>query len=204
MVQVLGGPLPRGTWLSRRWALKVPMWIRAALAPDRRDRAVQPDLRDKRPNRALAKRTGHGDAVVPVEHVVAAAALVELDRVHPTAGSDLGGDSLKPRPHMILSRPEPAIKTLRRLHRADNLTDRHHRLTSLSEAADPFVLQPPSGWPVRARGARHLTQHCQAVAAGWTAEQPTGHLAPVRPPPSAIKIIAGVLLNQSGTHAPDL
>jgi hypothetical protein len=152
----------------------------------------------------VAQRTGHGDAVVPVEHVVGAAALVQLDRVHPAAGSDLGGDSLKPRPHMIRSRPEPAVKTLRRLHRADNLTDRHHRLTSSSEAADRFILQPPPAWPARAADARHLTQHCQAAAAGWTAEQPTGHLGPVRPPPSAVKIIAGVLLNPSGAHTPDL
>ena len=187
-----------------RWAWKMPMWIGAALVPDRQGRAVQPNLRDKRPNRALAKRTSHGDAVVPVQHVVGATALVELDGVHPAPGSDLDGDSLKPRPHMIRSRPEPAVKTPRRLHRADNLADRHHRLTSSSEAADPFILQPPPACPTRTRRARHLTQHCQAVAAGWTAEQPAGHLGAVRPPPSAIKIIAGVLLNPSGTHTPDL
>ena len=179
------------------------MWIRAVLVPDRRGRAVQPNLGDKRPDRALAKRTGHGDAVVPVEHVVGAAASVELDGVHPAAGSDLGCDSLKPRPHVLGSRPEPAVKAPRRVHRADNLADRHHRLTSWSEAADPFILQPPPAWPARAGGARYLAQHCQAVAAGWTAEQPAGYLGPVRPPPSAVKIIAGVLLNQSGTHAPD-
>jgi len=152
----------------------------------------------------LAKRTGHGDAVVPVEYVIGAAALVELDGVHPVARSDLGGDSLKPRPHVIGSRPESSVKTLRRLHRADDLVYRHHRFTSWSEAADPWILQPPPAWPARAEGARHLTQHCQAVAAGWTAKQPTGHLGPVRPPPGAVKIIAGVLLNQSGAHVPDL
>jgi hypothetical protein len=41
------------------------------------------NLGDKRPNRALAKRTSHGDAVAPVEHVAGAAAPVELDGVHP-------------------------------------------------------------------------------------------------------------------------
>src|SRR5215469_9280604 len=76
-------------------------------------------------------------------------------------------------------------------------------LTSWSEAADPFVLQLP-GWSAHAGGARHLAQHCQAVAAGWMAEQPAGHLGPGRPPPSAVKIIADVLLDQSGAHAPDL
>src|SRR5262249_10329991 len=55
----------------------------------------------------------------------------------------------------------------------------------------------------RAGGACYLAQHCQAVAAGWAAKQPTGHLGPVRPLPSAVEIIAGVLLDQSGTHAPD-
>ena len=188
--------------LSRQGVKKVLMWIRAVLVPDRRGRAVQPNLGDKRPDRALAKRTGHGDAVVPVEHVVGAAASVELDGVHPAAGSDLGCDSLKPRPRVIGSRPEPAVKAPRRVHRADNLADRHHRLTSWSEAADPFILQPPA-WSARAGGARYLAQHCQAVAAGWTAEQPAGHLGPVRPPPGTVKIIAGVLLDQSGTHAPE-
>ena len=106
----------------------MPMWIRAVLMPDRRGRVVQPNFGDKRPNRALAKRTSHGDAVVPVEHVVGAAASVELDGVHPAAGSDLDGDSLKPRPHVIGSRPELAVKVPRRLHRADNLADGHHRL----------------------------------------------------------------------------
>src|SRR5262245_47891866 len=96
-------PIATGRPLSRRWVRKVPTWIRVALVPDRRGRAVQPNLGDKRPNRALAKRAGHGDAVVPVEHVVGVAASVELDGVHPAAGSDLGGDSLKPRPHMIRS-----------------------------------------------------------------------------------------------------
>ena len=71
------------------------------MLPDRRGWAVQPDLGDQCPDRALAEGTGHGDAVVPVEHVVSAAALVQLNRVHPAAGSDLGGHSLKPRPHVI-------------------------------------------------------------------------------------------------------
>jgi len=179
------------------------MWVRAVLVPGRRGRAVQPNLGDKRANRALTKRTSHSDAVVPVEHVVGAAASVELDGVHPAAGSDPDSDSLKPRPHVIGSRPELAVKVPRRLHRADNLADGHHRLTSWSEAADPFILQP-SVWAARAGGARYLAQHRQAVAAGWTAEQPTGHLGPGRPPPSAVKIIADVLLDQSGTHDPDL
>ena len=104
------------------------MWIRVVLAPDRQGRGVQPDLGDKRAHRALAKRTSHGDAVVPVEHIVGAAASVELDGVHPAAGSDLGGDSLKPLPHLIGSRPELVVKGPRRLHRADNLADGHHRL----------------------------------------------------------------------------
>ena len=168
----------------------------------RRGRVVQPNLGDKRPNRALAKRTSHGDAVAPVEHVVGAAASVELDGVHPAAGSDLGRDSLKPRPHGIGSRPELAVKAPRRFQRADNLADGHHRLTGWSKAADPFILQPPA-WAARAGGARYLAEHCQAVAAGWTAEHPAGHLGPARPPPGAVKIIADVLLDQSGTHAPD-
>jgi len=179
------------------------MWIRAVLVPDRRRRVVQPNLGDKRANRALTKRTSHGDAVVPVEHVVGAAASVELDGVHPAAGSDLDGDSLKPGPDVIGSRPELAVKVPRRFNRADNLADGHHRLSSWSEAADPFILQP-SVWAARAGGARYLAQHCQAVEAGWTAEQPTGHLGPGRPPPGAVKIIADVLLDQSGTHDPDL
>jgi hypothetical protein len=173
------------------------MWIPAVLVPDRQGRGVQPNLGDKRANRALAKRTSHGDAVAPVEHVVGAVASVELDGVHPAAGSDLDGDSLKPRPHVIGSRPELAVKVPRRLHRADNLADGHHRLTIWSEAADPFILQPPAR-AARAGGARYLAQHRQAVAAGWTAEQPTGHLGPGRPPPGAVKIVAGILLNQSG------
>jgi hypothetical protein len=148
-----------------------------------------------RPDRALAKGTGHGDSVVPVEHVVGAAASVELDGVHPAAGPDLGGDSLKPPSHVIRSRPEPAVKGLYRLYRADDLADRHHRLASWDEAADSFVFQPPLAWPARAGDARRLTQHCQAVAAGWTAEQPASELGPGRPPPSAVKIVAGVLLN---------
>ena len=72
-----------------------------------RGRIVQPNLGDKRRNRALAKRTSHGDAVAPVEYVVGAAAPVELDGVHPATGSYLDGDSLEPRPHVIGSRPEP-------------------------------------------------------------------------------------------------
>jgi hypothetical protein len=179
------------------------MWNRAVLVPDRRGRVVQPNLGDQCANRALAKRTSHGYAVVPVEHVVGAAASVELDGVHPAAGLDLDGDSLKPRPHVIRSRPELAVKIRRRLHRAGNLADGHHHLTSWSQAADPFILQPPA-WAARAGGARYLAQHCQAVAAGRTAEQPTGHLGPGRPPPSAVKIIADVLLDQSGAHDPDL
>ena len=71
-----GWHIARGTPLSGRGVRKVPVWIRAVLVPDRRGWVVQPDLGDKRANRALAKRTGHGDAVVPVEHVVGAAASV--------------------------------------------------------------------------------------------------------------------------------
>ena len=108
----------------------MPVWIRAVLVPGRRGRVVQPNLGDKRPNRALAKRTSHGDAVVPVKHVVGTAASVELDGVHPAAGSDLGGDSLKPRPHVIGSRPELAVKELGRFQRADDRADGHHRLTA--------------------------------------------------------------------------
>ena len=52
------------------------MWIRAVLVPERPGRVVQPNLGDKRRNRALAKRTSHGDAVAPVEYVVGAAAPV--------------------------------------------------------------------------------------------------------------------------------
>ena len=55
-----------------------------------------------------------------------------------------------------------------------------------------------------AGGARYLAQHRQPVATGWTAKQPTGNLGQVRPPPSAVKIIADILLDQSGTHDPDL
>src|SRR6266851_1521966 len=44
---------------------------------------VQTDLGNVRPDRALAERTGYGDAVLPVEHVITATALVELDRLHP-------------------------------------------------------------------------------------------------------------------------
>ena len=49
-------------------------WMRAVLVPDGRGRVVQPNLGDKRADRALTKRTSHGDAVMPVEHVVGAAA----------------------------------------------------------------------------------------------------------------------------------
>ena len=47
----------------------MPVWIRAVLVPDRRGWVVQPDLGDKRANRALAKRTGHGDAAVSYTHL---------------------------------------------------------------------------------------------------------------------------------------
>src|SRR5215469_8778220 len=109
-----------------------------------RGQVVQPNLGDKRRNRALAKRTSHGDAVAPVEHVIGTAASVELDGVHPAAGSDLRGDSLKPRPHAFGSRPELAVKALGRFQRADDLADGHHRLTGWSKSADPFILQPPA------------------------------------------------------------
>ena len=46
--------------------------IRVVLVPDRHGRVGQPDLGDKRPDRALAKRTSHGDAVAPVEYVASA------------------------------------------------------------------------------------------------------------------------------------
>jgi hypothetical protein len=91
--------------------------------PGRRDWVVQPDLGDEGANGALTERTGHRDAVMAVEHVARAAALVKLDRLHPAARHDLGGYSLKPRPHAIGGRPETAVKTLRGLHCADNLVD---------------------------------------------------------------------------------
>src|SRR5215470_1898042 len=72
----------------------MPRWIQAVLVPYRRVRVVQPNLGDKRPNRALAKRTSHGDTVTPVEHVVGAAASVELDGVHPAAGKHLVGSTV--------------------------------------------------------------------------------------------------------------
>ena len=63
---------------------------------DRRGWLVQPNLGGPCPDRALAQCPGHGDAVVPVEDVVTAVTVVELDRVHPAAGPDLGGYPRKP------------------------------------------------------------------------------------------------------------
>src|SRR5262249_46006814 len=132
--------IARGTPPSSEGSGKCPCGFGRSWCRRGRGRVVQPNLGDKRPNRALAKRTSHGDAVAPVEHVVGAAASVELDGVHPTAGSDLDGDSLKPRPHVIGSRPELAVKAFGAFQRADNLANRHHRFTGWSEAADPFIL----------------------------------------------------------------
>src|SRR5262249_61984749 len=118
-----------GPRVSRRRVRKGPMWMGAVMVQAGRGGVVQPNLGDKGATRALAKGTSHGDAVAPVQHVVGAAASVELDGVHPAAGSDLGGDSLKPLPHVIGSRPELAVQGPRRLHRAGNPADGHHRLT---------------------------------------------------------------------------
>jgi hypothetical protein len=90
------------------------------------------------------------------------------------------------------------------LDRSDDVVDRHQRLGSQPEVACALILQPPHARPWRARQGRHLTQHWQAVPAGWMAVQPPGQLGPARPPPGAVKIIPGVLVNQSGAHGKDL
>ena len=59
---------------------------------------VQADVGDGRQDPALADRAGDSDAVTPVEHVVPAAAPVQVHRIHSAAGPDLGGYALKPGP----------------------------------------------------------------------------------------------------------
>ncbi len=41
--------------------------------------------------RAGMKSPSYGDAVITVEHVITATAVVELDRLHPAPGQDSGG-----------------------------------------------------------------------------------------------------------------
>jgi hypothetical protein len=52
---------------------------------------------DVRQDPALAERAGDSDAVAPVEHVVLAAASVQVHRIHSAAGQDVGGYPLKAR-----------------------------------------------------------------------------------------------------------
>src|SRR6266516_2861999 len=91
----------------------------------------------------------------------------------------------------------------RGLDRSDDLLDRDHRLSARSGAAGALILQPPYTRRCRASDDRHLTQHWQAVAAGWTAVQPSGQFGEVRLPPGAVEIIPGVLVSQSGAHGRD-
>ena len=92
------------------------------------------------------------------------------------------------------------VETTGGLDRSDDLVDRYQRLGSWPEVAYALILQPPLAWPWLARQGRHLTQHWQAVTAGWMAVQPADQLGQARPPPGAVKIIPGVLMSQSGAH----
>src|SRR2546430_13227876 len=91
----------------------------------------------------------------------------------------------------------------RGLDRSDDPLDRHHRLNARSGASCALMLEPPYTRRCRAGDDRHLTQHWQAVAAGWTAVQPSGQFGEVRLPPGAVEIIPGVLVSQSGAHGRD-
>ena len=73
----------------------IPCWL---IADTRHIWLVQADIGDVRQDPALAERPGDSDAVAPVEHVVLAAAPVQVHRVHSAAGPDVGGYPLKPRP----------------------------------------------------------------------------------------------------------
>jgi hypothetical protein len=57
----------------------------------------QADVGDVRQDPALAARAGDSDPMAPVEHVVLAAASVQVHRVHSAAGQDIGGYPLKAR-----------------------------------------------------------------------------------------------------------
>ena len=71
-------------------------------------RVVQPNLGDKRRNRALAKRTSHGDAVAPVEYVVGAAAPVTAPtRDRKSAGTYHPSGKPKGRPAKKPVHPRP-------------------------------------------------------------------------------------------------
>src|SRR5262245_4175108 len=143
---------------------------------------------------AVAKGAGHRDAVAPVKHVILAAASVQVHRVHSAAGPDAGGNPLKARSRRLGGGPEMTVEVPGGLDRADDLPDRHHRLSVHPEAACARKLPTVHAWPGRAGDGRHLTQHRQAVAAGWTAVQPPGQLGPARVPPGAVEIIPGVLV----------
>ena len=96
---------------------------------------VHVDLGDGRPDRAFAERAGDGDAMVPVEHVVPVAAVVEVDWVHAATTSDVGGYPLKARSRQLRGGPEMAVKAQRRLDRSDDVIDRHGCLAGQSMAA---------------------------------------------------------------------
>jgi hypothetical protein len=166
-----------------------------------RSRPGPADLGDGRPDRALAERAGDRDAVVPVEHVVVAAAPVQLDRVHATAAADVGGYPLKTFPRQLRGGAEMAVEAHDRLDRPDDAADRHRLLAGPPGAARvpgrPGVSRARAG---RAGDDRHLTEHRQAVRAEHLAAQPLGQLGPPRLPQGAVKIVPGIGPGEPGLH----
>jgi len=97
---------------------------------------------------------GDGDPVVPIFHVVVAAAVVELDGIHATTVPDVGVYPHETFPRQLRGGPEMAVEAHDRLDRPHDPVDRHHLLAG-------------------AAGDRHLAEHRQAVA-GRPAGQPPG------------------------------
>src|SRR4029077_6512354 len=130
-----------------------------------RRRPARADLADDRPDPALPERAGDGDPVVPIFHVVVAAAVVELDGIHAATVPDVGVYPHETFPRQLRGGPELAVEAHDRLDRPHDPVDRHHLLAG-------------------AAGDRHLAEHRQAVAGG-PAGQPPGPPRHPRPAPGA-------------------
>jgi len=125
----------RGRLVQPRCCSRCCLVSAACLCASGRAWLVHADLGDGRPDPSLAERAGDGDAMVPVEHVVPAAAVVEVDWVHAATTSDVGGYPLKARSRQLRGGPEMAVKAQRRLDRSDDVIDRHGCLAGQSMAA---------------------------------------------------------------------